>query len=522
MEWLADPTIWIGLFTLILIEVVLGIDNLVFIAILVDKLPPEQRDRARIIGLGLALVMRLGLLAAISWLVTLTAPLITLFDHSFSGRDLIMLFGGLFLLFKATSELHERLEGRAQESNGVKVHAAFGVVVTQIIVLDAVFSIDSVITAVGMVEHLPVMMAAVIVAVCVMIIASKPLTAFVNRHQTVVMLCLGFLLMIGFSLVAEGLGFHMPKGYLYAAIGFSILVEVLNQAARISRERQDRRIPLRQRTTDAVIRMLGGDADSALVPASAAGADGSVLDDAQLDGFSNNEREMVRSVIRLGDRPVDAIMTPRRDIVWLDLNDSPEELIEAIARSPHTRLPVARGDIDQLAGIVHSRDLLARQLAGEPIDIMRSLREPLIVYEGTSALKVLDQLRQHPVPMAVVADEYGGVEGLVTTTDLLAEIAGDLPDTVEPDLRPQQETEGVWLLDGRMPIEDFVRTLELPPMPETDFHTLAGLILARLGRLPVAGDRLEIQGYELTVDSLDGQRIAKIRVQRLSSEPESV
>lgn len=216
MEWLADPTAWLGLLTLIVLELVLGIDNLVFIAILADKLPPEQRDRARLIGLSLALIMRLGLLASISWLVTLTQPLFEVFDKSFSGRDLIMLFGGVFLLFKATMELHERLEGHVTERTGNAAYAMFWPIVAQIVVLDAVFSLDAVITAVGMVDELAVMMIAVIVSIGVMIVASKPLTRFVNAHPTVIMLCLGFLMMIGFALTAEGLGFHIPKGYLCA------------------------------------------------------------------------------------------------------------------------------------------------------------------------------------------------------------------------------------------------------------------------------------------------------------------
>ena len=207
MEWLLDPAAWVGLLTLVVLEIVLGIDNLIFIAILADKLPPSQRDRARILGLSLALVMRLGLLSVMSWLVTLTTPLFSVGPLSPSGRDLILMAGGFFLLFKGTMELHERLEGGQHGgSSGPRVYASFWVIVTQIVVLDAVFSLDSVITAVGMVDHLAIMMIAVVIAIGIMLLASKPLTRFVNAHPTVVVLCLGFLLMIGFSLLAEGFG----------------------------------------------------------------------------------------------------------------------------------------------------------------------------------------------------------------------------------------------------------------------------------------------------------------------------
>ena len=201
MEWLLDPTIWVGLLTLVVLEIVLGIDNLIFIAILADKLPPAERERARVIGLSLALLMRLGLLAGMSWLVQLTSPLVSFWGFQLSGRDLILIVGGFFLLFKGTLELHERLEGKRAEVSNARVYASFWVIVTQIVVLDAVFSIDAVITAVGMVDDLSVMMTAVVIAMVIMLLASKPLTRFVNAHPTVVVLCLGFLLMIGFSLV---------------------------------------------------------------------------------------------------------------------------------------------------------------------------------------------------------------------------------------------------------------------------------------------------------------------------------
>ena len=191
MEWLLDPAAWVGLLTLVVLEIVLGIDNLIFIAILADKLPPSQRDRARILGLSLALVMRLGLLSVMSWLVTLTTPLFSVGPLSPSGRDLILMAGGFFLLFKGTMELHERLEGGQHGgSSGPRVYASFWVIVTQIVVLDAVFSLDSVITAVGMVDHLAIMMIAVVIAIGIMLLASKPLTRFVNAHPTVVVLCL--------------------------------------------------------------------------------------------------------------------------------------------------------------------------------------------------------------------------------------------------------------------------------------------------------------------------------------------
>ena len=227
-----DPQIIIGLLTLVVLEVVLGIDNIVFISIMAGKLPAEQQDRARKVGLGVALVTRILLLLSISWVIGLTEPLFSVIGIDVSGRDLILLIGGLFLIYKSTHEIHERLEGDEGKHEQRKVAATFAAVIMQIAVLDIVFSLDSVITAVGMANEIWVMILAVVIAVGIMMLSSTAISNFVNQHPTVKMLALSFLLLIGFSLIVEALHFHIPKGYIYFAMGFSILVEVLNLRAR--------------------------------------------------------------------------------------------------------------------------------------------------------------------------------------------------------------------------------------------------------------------------------------------------
>jgi predicted tellurium resistance membrane protein TerC len=227
-EALANPEVWIALLTLTALEIVLGIDNVIFISILAGKLPPEQRDRARIVGLSLAMFMRIALLFSLSWVIGLTATLFTVLGQEISGRDIILIGGGLFLLVKATLEIHGKLEGEEHASGGVVASATFTSVIIQILLLDIVFSLDSVITAVGMAQDLWVMVTAVVVAVGVMLVSSGWIANFVNRHPTVKILALSFLLLIGMSLVAEGLDFHIPKGYIYFAMGFSVFVEAIN------------------------------------------------------------------------------------------------------------------------------------------------------------------------------------------------------------------------------------------------------------------------------------------------------
>ncbi|MBI5165712.1 MAG: TerC family protein [Magnetospirillum sp.] len=244
MDWLADPNIWISLLTLSALEIVLGIDNLVFLAILADRLPPAQRPLARRLGLGFALGTRLLLLASLAWIIGLIEPVFTILGHAVSWRDIILIAGGMFLLAKGTHEIHGSLEGEEDESapgGAGKAGAGFVATIVQIGILDIVFSLDSVITAVGMAGELWVMAAAVVIAVLLMLVASGPLSAFVSKHPTVKMLALSFLLLVGTSLIADGLGFHIPKGYLYFAMGFSVLVEALNLAAR------GRRKPVRLR-----------------------------------------------------------------------------------------------------------------------------------------------------------------------------------------------------------------------------------------------------------------------------------
>lgn len=511
-EWMSDPSAWAGLATLIVLEIVLGIDNLVFIAVLADKLPPHQRDKARVIGLTLALVMRLGLLASVAWIVTLTRPLFTIADHPFSGRDLILILGGLFLLFKGTMELHERLEGSAAHGNTSAGHAVFWQVLVQIVVLDAVFSLDSVITAVGMVEDLSVMMIAVVVAVGVMMLSAKPLMAFVTRHPTVVILCLGFLMMIGFSLITEGFGFHVPKGYLYAAIGFSVGIEALNQIARRNRERILTTGDLRDRTADAVLRLLGGRQGDVEL----GGPVEAIAERAEQEAiFGDEEKHMIRSVLTLADRPATSVMTPRTEVAWLDLDTDEETLRDQILTQGHSRFLLAHGSLENFIGVALAKDLVRDLLTKGRIDLANSVREPLVVHESMSALRLMESLRKSPVQLAVILDEYGSLEGIATPTDLLEAIAGDFPDEGEDPMLVEDEGNGTWLLSGWIDIRHASDILGEDLRDESErFATLAGYVLFHLGRLAHEGETVTIGDLSFEMVKLQGYAIETIRVRR--------
>jgi len=512
MDMLFDPAIWAGLLTLVVLEIVLGIDNLIFIAILADKLPPHQRDKARLIGLTLAMVMRLGLLTIVSWLVTLTTPLFSVGMFSFSGRDLILLVGGLFLLFKATVELHERLEGVTHVQTQSKVYASFGAVVAQIVVLDAVFSLDAVITAVGMVEELWVMMAAVVISIGVMILASRPLTRFVNAHPTVVVLCLSFLLMIGLSLVAEGLGFHIPKGYLYAAIGFSILIETLNQFARRNFLKSEARLPLRERTAETVLRLMGNRSRAEV--AAAAEDDQQPVEE---QAFAVEERNMVSGVLALGERSVRSIMTPRSDMSWVDLDDAPDAIVRQLQETPHSLMPVCRGELDNVIGIARTKDLIGALVRQPAVPLLATaMKKPIILPDTAGVLSAIDTLKRARGQLVLVTDEFGIVQGLLTPVDILEAIAGEFPDEDEGlTIRPTGPD--AWEADGGADLHQLEQALQTSGLvsEEDDYTSLAGFLLARFETLPEPGQAIELDGWRYAVLAVDERRIARVAIHRV-------
>ncbi|MDN4035934.1 TerC family protein [Massilia sp. YIM B02443] len=513
MEVLLDPNIWVGLLTLVVLEIVLGIDNLIFIAILADKLPPHQREKARVLGLSLAMVMRLGLLSVISWMVTLTQPLFSIAALSFSGRDLILLLGGIFLLFKATLELHERVEGKSHVQTGKREYASFAAVVAQIIVLDAVFSLDAVITAVGMVEQLWVMMAAVVISMSVMLFASKPLTRFVNAHPTVVVLCLSFLLMIGLSLIAEGLGFHIPKGYIYAAIGFSVVIEALNQLARRNFNKKEAHIPLRDRTADAVLRLLGSKRHSEQSDETE-----TVADTAVEPAFEDEERNMVSGVLSLSQRSVRSIMTNRSDISWINIEDSAEVIREQLLATPHGFFPVCRGELDEVIGMARAKDLIGDLTQLGAIDPAH-IRAPIIMPEGSGVLKVMERLKRSHGQLVLIADEYGTLQGLVTPIDILEAIAGEFPDEDEQPV-VQEDGPGRWRVDGTADLHYLEQVLEVNELvsENDDYTSLAGLMLERFGSLPQPGEAIELQGLRFEVVQVLERRIATVLITRIDAD----
>ena len=499
MAWVSDPTAWLGLLTLVLIEIVLGIDNLVFIAILTAKLPEKQRDKARYIGLAGALGIRLLLLAGISFIVNMIEPLFYIGSKGVTGRDIILMIGGIFLLYKATHELHSKLEGFDEELSVSKAAgSAMYLVILQIMVLDAVFSLDSIITAVGMIDHVFIMMFAVIIAMSVMTMASRFITEFVSHHPTLVILCLGFLLLIGFSLIIEAIGFHVPKGYLYAAIGFSILMEIFNQIARkntLNLGNPKGKVALQSREIAA-----GSNQNQVQTLKEA------IVSRTGSQVFDNTEKEMVSRVLQLNSLPVRAVMTARTDCNQVDISRDIDSILEDISHNRSSRLVAYNEEREVPLGYLKRDEIIAIKLKltqgvnlpqneqGQVLsteEILKSkVRTPLYLPETVSVIKALEEFRKSKKNFAFVFDEFGNFEGIVTLHDIMEEIAGRI--------------EGGAILKDVTRLTGFV-----VPLSDT-YHTIAGFILDYLQRIPEVGEVISTNKWKLEITKVKDNSIDEV------------
>lgn len=510
MIWIYDPSAWLGLFTLTILEIVLGIDNLVFIAILATKLPLKQQDKARYTGLGLALLIRLLLISVISWVVTLTNPIVEVFGVGFSVRDIILLVGGAFLLYKATSELHDKLEGVEENCSSSKAATqAFWLVVLQIVVLDAIFSLDSVITAVGMCEHVFIMMFAVIIAMLIMVSLSKWLTVFVNSHPTLVILCLSFLLMIGFSLLAEGLHIHVPKPYLYVAIGFSILIEIFNQIARKNSLKLDKNLKNnRELAAGLVLRILGSKSENQFQSIKE-----SIVAPPSDAVFATEEKDIVSRALQLNSQPIRAVMTARIDVKMIDISDTKDELLQQLSYCPYVSLVAYNKDNkDAPIGYVKKSEVLEYMIKNNGnVDFSGLVRQPLYVPETISVLKAIEEMKAAKNYIIFVVDEFGNFEGVVTLRDIMEEMAGDLPEKSEiEDCR--KLSDGSFIVQGDIALTELERQTGLYIEPNVHYHTIAGFIIEKEQSLPKVNSTIEVDDWKLIIQSVEQHTIETVKL----------
>ncbi|HET9678863.1 MAG TPA: TerC family protein [Buchnera sp. (in: enterobacteria)] len=519
MDFFFKTSTWIPLFTLIILEIVLSIDNLVFISVLIDKLSPIDRDKARIIGLSLALLIRLMLLFLISWIITLTHPIIQNKFFNLSGRDLILLFGGTFLLFKSTIELHERLEYQKSKPLKSKNYSNFWTVILQIVVLDAIFSLDSVITAVGMVNSLPIMISAVIIAMFFMLLASKQLTVFMNFHPSVVVLCLSFLLMIGISLIAESIGFFIPKGYLYTAISFSILIELFNQISKNKIVKYQSKRPIRQRVTESILRLMLGEKNKnnqeIIKFPNIIGNKKKKYSESIYKTFKDEEKYMINGVLTLALRSIRSIMTPRSEISWVNLENSNKEIRNQLLDTPHSLFPICRGELDEIVGIVRAKELLMILEKNDDINIFSSKTPPIIIPDTLDTIKLLGVLKNSRGSLVIVSNEFGVIQGLITPLDVLEAIAGEFPDADEtPEII--FERDGSWLVKGRTDLHSIQQLLNTENLiQEENYASLNGFLISHKGQLPIPGEIIEIPPLQFHILEVTEYRINLVRIKKI-------
>jgi CBS domain containing-hemolysin-like protein len=393
-------------------------------------------------------------------------------------------------------------------------YASFWQVIVQIVILDAVFSLDAVITAVGMTEHVEVAMIAVVIAIVLMMIASNPLMNFVSKHPTVVILCLGFLLMIGFSLMVEGLGYHIPKGYLYAAIGFSVIIEALNQWAQRNRRKTYDRLDPRTRMAQAVLGLLGSRHEQTN-PNITHEVSALATKPHEQDVFKPQERMMIHRVLQLAEQPVQAIMTPRHELYWIDLSDDPALMMREIHDCPYSTLVVAdQGKIEEPLGIIHKKDLADLLLQGNKLDRLREIvRQPVVIPDNMTALQTLDMFQKSRIHVAFIIDEYGTLEGLVTLTDVVEAIAGDMPEDHEDDddFTAEKFADGSTIVNGNLTVQELREIIGPLDLPPGDYNTVAGIALNVLRKLPAVGDSFALPGWTVSIEAMDGRRVGRLK-----------
>ena len=519
MQWVTDPTALIGLLALTAIQIVLGIDNLLFIAILSAKLPPKQGRMARYVGLGGALLIRIVLMMFAAYVVAMTEPLFTVFDFNCSTRDLLMLQGGAFLIYKSTEELHSKLEGSIGSDESVSVSSAAGksffIVATQIMILDALFSADAIVTAVGMTNHVYIMVIAVTIAMGLLMWASGLIAEFVSKHPTLVILCLGFLLLIGFSLIMEGFHIIVPKGYLYSAIGFSLLIELFNQISRknVLKLKHSSNMQSRQIAAHMVLRLLGSKSDD--VPS----FQEAIVSRPSANIFNSQEKEMVSRVLQLSSLPVKAVMTARTDLQMLKLDGSKQSTLKkAILSTKSNLIAYKNGHKDQPLGYVQRAKVLGHLLQGksEVSDLEKLVLEPLYIPETINVLRALDQFKKSQKYFGFVYDEFGVFVGVVSVHDILEEVTGEMPEKSET---PEVVVLGndCYRVDADAILPDVERVTGLAIPPSEHYKTIGGFVLDKFQSVPKQGESLAVNDFVIEVLSSDATSVNVLKLYKKSS-----
>ncbi|NIH41112.1 MAG: hypothetical protein G8D27_00985 [Buchnera aphidicola (Periphyllus aceris)] len=510
MGFILNPSAWTGLVVLIIIEIVLGIDNLIFLTILVKKLSPKQRKKARIIGLTLSFFIRIFFLSIISWSTSLTYPFYSNQYITLSIREIIFLIGGVFLSFVALLELNDKLCNKSSKKKKNKCYSNFWIIIFQIITLDAIFSLDSIITAVGIVNNILIMTLAVLIAMCFMLFILKSLKKFINKYQAIVILCLGFLLMIGLSLILEVLGLYIPKTYLYSAIGFSIFVELFNQISKYNFLIYQYGRPIRTRVLETFLKIIKKEKQKNKHIKNT--VQDKKYTSKEYSNLKKEEKYMIYSLLNLAIRPIKSIMTPRAEISWINIKKSSHEIKNKLIDTPHSLFPICQGELDKVIGVVRAKELLS--IIEKKKDILTFVlqHKPIIVFETLSPISLLKILKKSKGNIVIIINKFHIVQGLITPLDFLKAIAGDFPDADEtPDIIKEKNG---WLVKGNTNLHSIQQFLNIKNLiKEKTIHaSIAGLLIEKTGEIPSQGDIINISSFSFKIIKVNNYAIDLIRI----------
>ncbi|WP_343187602.1 transporter associated domain-containing protein [Buchnera aphidicola (Periphyllus koelreuteriae)] len=510
MGFTLNPSAWTGLLALIIIEIVLGMDNIIFLTILVKKLHPKQRKKAKNIGLILSLFIRISFLSLISWSTSLTNPFYSNQYITLSVREVIFLTGGIFLSFVSLLELNDKLCNRHVKENKKKNYSNFWLTICQIVIMDSIFSLDSIITAIGIANNIIVMTLAIIISMCFMLYVLKSIKKFIHKYKAIVVLCLGFLLMIGMSLILEVLGFYIPKTYLYTAIGFSIFIEVFNQLSKYNFLLYQYTRPIRTRVLEKFLQIIKIEKQKTKHIKNE--KKNKKYFSKEYSNFKKEEKYMIYSLLNLAIRSIKSMMTPRIEISWININKPINEIKKKLLDTPHSLFPICKGELDKIIGVVRAKELLFIIENNKNILNFVSKNKPIIILETLNPINLLKILKKSKGNIIIVINKFNIVQGLITPLDFLKAIAGDFPDADEtPDIIKEKNS---WLVKGSTDLHSLKQFLNIKNFfkVQTTHASIAGLLIETKGEIPSKGDIIKISSLNFKIIKVTNYTINLIRI----------
>ncbi|CAL4321523.1 TerC family protein [Buchnera aphidicola] len=506
-----DPSTFMNLLILITIEVVLGLDNLIFLTILVKKLPPQHRKQARILGVLLSLCIRIVFLSLLSWSASLKNPFYSSKYFTCSVRQVILLSGGLFLSSMAFFELYNKAFHTNKRIIIQKKYSKLWSIVFQLVLLDVIFSLDSIITAIGIMNNIILMSIAVTISMLFMLLVAKPLKKFMDKYHTIFIVCLSFLFMIGVSLILEAFKLIVPKNYLYFSIFFAIFVEFFNQFSKYNLSLYQYSRPIRIRILEKIFKILKNERKKNkkfLHSINEKKNKNSSLDMT----FDKEEQYMIYSLLNLAIRPIKSIMTPRTEISWININTSKSKIKKKILDTPHNIFPICEGELDRLIGVVHAKECLNAIENKKNIEKCALKNLPIIISEDINPIYLLKILKKSRGNIIIVINKFNVIQGLITPLDFLKAIAGNFPDVDEtPDIVKEKNS---WLVKGHTDLNSLQQLLNIKPlMKKKIIHaSIAGLLIEKKGSMPIPGDIIKISSFYFNVLKVKRYKIELIRI----------